>query len=226
MKSTRSMKLSIFPFRLLFAFLFLTLGTNQVTAQENQTENDQEENIGRFLSFQATLLRPVAFGDNFANDALSQKVGYEIALRFYIYKSFFLGVEGGSFSADVDNKELVGDYDNSNANTYGLTGGYSYSLNKSHEIDAAISYGSANYRNEKKGIDDRFVDDGNYVKLQVQYNYNFSQHISVYALAGSRYDLLDVDTSSQIDDFINKANYFTFGIGLKYTVITDRSQLW
>lgn len=198
-------------------------------AQENQAgqdQNDQQENIGKYLSFQATLSRPVAFGDNFANDALSQKFGYKVALRFYLYKSFFLGVEVGSFTADVENKELLGDYERSNANTYGITAGYTFSFDKSYDIDAAVAFGSANYRNKKDDLDDRFVDRGNYVKLQIQYNYNFSQSFSAYVLAGWRHDYLDIDTSPLIDNFINQANYLTFGIGVKYTLIGDKIELW
>ena len=222
MKSTISMKSSIFPFRLLIALLLLTLGTHQLTAQENQTENDQEENISRFISFQLTLLHPVAFGDNFANDALSQKIGYIAVLRFYLYRSFFLGAEGGSFSADVENKTLVGNFKSSNANTYGITAGYSFLLNESQTIDAAFIYGFASYRNEKNDVDDRFVDDGNYAKLQLQYNYKFSQKFSVYAMTGLRYDFLDIDTSSRIDAFINEANYMTFGLGMKLNIFADK----
>ena len=203
----------------------LVLGTHRLSAQNNQTDKEQEEEANRFISLQATLLQPVAFGDNFANDALSQKVGYNLAFRFYVYKSLFLGAEGGSFSADVENRELVGDYENSNANTYGITGGYSFSFNKLNSVDAAFAYGLTHYRNEKNGVDDRFVDDGNYVKLQMQYNYNLSQNFSVYAMAGWRYDFLDIDTSPQIDNFINEANYLTFGLGVKLNIITDKSQL-
>ena len=202
----------------------LVIGTHQLTAQDDQTDKKQEEKTGRFISLQATLLHPVGFGDNFANDALSQKIGYNLALRFYLYKSFFLGAEGGSFSADVEKRELVGDFENSNANTYGITAGYSFSFNESHAIDAAVAYGFAHYRNEKKDVDDRFVDDGNYVKLQLQYNYNFSQKFSIYAMAGWRYDFLDIDTSPQIDDFINEAHYLTFGLGVKYMVVNDKFQ--
>ena len=220
------MKSSIFRYKTGIIFVFLSVVSFQLNAQDKTTENADEENIGRFISFQATLLQPVAFGDNFANDALSQKVGYHVAMRFYVYKKFFLGAEGGSFSADVENKALVGDFDDSNANTYGITAGYSFLFNETNALDAAASYGFANYRNKKNNVDDRFVDNGNYVKLQVQYNYKFSQSLSVYAMAAWRYDFLDIDASPQIDDFINQAQYLTFGIGVKFNVITDRSKLW
>jgi len=226
MKLMRLKKSLILYYKISMIIFFVSLGSHQMYAQHSQTVFDEEDKMGRAMSIQFSLLRPIAFGDNFANKALSQKVGYQTTIRFYFLKHFFLGAEGGSFSADVKDKESVGDYDRSNANTYGITGGYSFSFNESHNVDVALALGSANYRNKKNDLADRFVDRGSYVKLQLQYNYNFNKHFSIYALAGLRYDHLDIDSSPLIDDFINKAQYLTFGFGIKYNLITYKSIVW
>lgn len=220
------MKPSILRYNALAWLLILLLGVGQLQAQENDTQDESDENTVRFISYQLSLKRNLAFGDNFAGEALSQKVGYNAALRFYVYRSFFLGIEGGSFTAEVDNKTLVGDFDYSNANTYGLTAGYSFVFNAQHALDISLAYGFANYRNKKNDLDDRFVDNGTYFKGQLQYNYKFSTHFSLYVFTALRYDSLTIDASSQISDFLNKAQYFSFGFGVKVNMTADKSKLW
>ncbi len=194
---------------------------------EAQDEKDgSKESSRRFFSYQVSVVKPVAFGDNFANDGLKQIAGYDLSLRFYIFKSVFLGVEGGSFVATVENQNLVGDLDQSNSNTYGLTAGYTFELNKDHLVDAGLSYGKVNYRNSKDGLDDRFVDNGNYLKINGQYNYRFNKNVSVFAFANLRLDYLDIKTSPVIDSFINRSNYVIFGIGLKISLSARMDKIW
>ena len=194
---------------------------------EAQDEKDgPKESSRRFFTYQVSVVKPVAFGDNFANDGLKQIAGYDLSLRFYIFKSVFLGVEGGSFVATVENQNLVGDLDQSNSNTYGLTAGYTFELNKDHLVDAGLSYGKVNYRNSKDGLDDRFVDNGNYLKINGQYNYRFNKNVSVFAFANLRLDYLDIKTSPVIDSFINRSNYVIFGIGLKISLSARMDKIW
>ena len=192
-----------------------------------QDEKDgSKENVRRFVTYQASVVKPVAFGDNFASEGLKQIAGYDLSLRFYIFRSVFLGVEGGSFVATVENQNLVGDFDQSNANTYGLTAGYTFELNKDHLVDAGLSYGKVNYRNSKDGLDDRFVDNGNYLKINGQYNYRFNKNVSVFAFANLRLDYLDIKTSPVIDSFINRSNYVIFGVGIKAGIFTNIDEIW
>ena len=194
---------------------------------EAQDEKDgPKESSRRFFTYQVSVVKPVAFSDNFANDGLKQIAGYDLSLRFYIFKSVFLGVEGGSFVATVENENLVGDLDQSNANTYGLTAGYTFELNNNHLVDAGLSYGKVNYRNSKDGLDDRFVDNGNYLKINGQYNYRFNKNVSVFAFANLRLDYLDIKTSPVIDSFINRSNYVIFGIGLKISLSARMDKIW
>ena len=219
----RAMQASIFNSRL-FCILCLCFCGFVANAQEN--EEGTKENIRRFVTYQIALVKPLAFGDNFAKDGLDQVVGYDLSLRFYVFESIYAGVEGGSFTAEVDKEELVGDYDQSNANTYGISAGYTFELNESNLIDTGLSYGHINYRNRKEGLDDRFVDSGSYLKINAQYNYRFSKNVSLFAFTNIRFDYLDIETSPLIDNFINRANYMIFGIGFKASIFTDISELW
>jgi len=207
----------------LYILCFLTFSLS-LKAQDE--ENVSKESSRRFFTYQISIVKPVAFGDNFADNGLKQLVGYDLSLRFYIFRSIFLGVEGGSFIATVENEDLVGDFDQSNANTYGLTAGYTFQLNKNHLVDAGLSYGAVNYRNSKDGLDDRFVDSGNYLKINGQYNYRINKNISVFAFTNLRLDRLDIKTSPNIDSFINQSNYVIFGIGFKIGLSARIDEIW
>lgn len=205
----------------IICFLFFSISS---TAQDDK--DGSKENVRRFFTYQASIVKPVAFGDNFANDGLKQLAGYDLSLRFYIFRSIYLGAEGGSFVATVKNENLVGDFDQSNANTYGLTAGYTFELNEDHLVDAGLSYGTINYRNSKDGVDDRFVDNGIYLKVNGQYNYRFNKNVSLFAFTNLRLDYLDIKTSPLIDSFINRANYLVLGIGVKISLSANIDRIW
>lgn len=184
-----------------------------INAQNDpQTEEPQtiERHLGMF-SVGAYWLNPI--GDNFTKDGLDLSTGFDINLQAYILPRITLGLRYNFVSADVENIQITGNYDESNIWVLGGSLGYEFRPINQLSILVLAGAGSAVYRNRRQSI--RFTDRGIAFWLAPEIGYSFTQYIALYIKPEYRYDHMNIDVPNALENSFNKINYISVGAGLR-----------
>lgn len=194
-------------FNSLFLALFLIC---QFVYCQTNTES-KNPNIQFKISFIVGPIYPIEFGETALAKAHSANIGLTSSLRLLEYSNFSTGVGLDLINYSVDNKQLIGDYENSKHNSYFIFINYDYEISKKLLLTPNIGYGASELviRKDGKG---RGKQDGKELRMGTSINYNFDKHNALCFTIMYVNNTYDVKANESLQDFFSKSNSIQFGI--------------
>ncbi|MGO3182192.1 MAG: hypothetical protein ACTIJ9_05100 [Aequorivita sp.] len=204
---------------LFVALLFSVASFSQQSETETEKDTNQEQNIDgkKFGSITVGAYVPIAFGKNFVNNGMNLKVGAQTQLKINVLEDFYIGPAFSFFSGDVNNRELVGNYDTMTNVVVGGVIGYEKQVQK-FDISIGLGVGYSGYFN--RGLGDNFEDSATAVWLRPEVSYRLANYISVYVAPELRHDFMNIDVPAELEDTFKGVNYFNVGFGLRINLGT------
>ncbi|QNJ98244.1 porin family protein [Constantimarinum furrinae] len=197
--------------------LFSVLLTSGQEIEEEDSNSSDWVQDDHFGVFKVGLYVPLVMGDNFANKALKQDAGVEVAFMVNIFDSpVLLGVNFNHFHADVVDPQLVGNYTGADINSIGPMIGYQVLNDTNWRGTVALGYGFVKYKNSGKNFD--FSDSGGSLTVAPSMGYHFSRHIGAYGELAFRRDFLNIESPSELKTFFNGATYISFSLGVRIVI--------
>mgnify|MGYP003111634794 FL=1 len=184
------------------------------TTAETRDTKDGGKNIGSIV---IGPYIPVAFGDNFVNEGMDLKMGARIAFKVNAYKGIYIGPYFSFFNADVTNKNLLGNYDNTTNTVIGAIAGYETHISK-FDLSLGIGVGAATYHND--GYYDNFSDTATAVWLNPEVGYRITPYLGLYFAPELRHDFLNIDAPAELGNTFEGVNYLNLSFGLRINLGT------
>lgn len=195
-------------------FLGVFILSSNLQAQEVEAENASEENKEHvLLSF--GYIQPFAFGNNIANKAYSISGGAEHSVWVRPALDIWVGAKISIFGADVENKELTGNYNDVNIVSIGPMLGYKFHFDQKFGLLLGGGVGYVKYTNHHP--DYKFYDDGTALWFTVDAEYDLTDHFGFYLSGELRRDFLKAELPI-VDEHYFKNNYFVFALGVRVTI--------
>lgn len=202
---------------LFVALLFSTVAFAQETEPENDTNQEQQTTGSKVGSVTVGAYLPIAFGENFVNDGMDVKMGAQAQLKLNILGDFYVGPAMSFFFAEVNNPELVGNYDRMNNLVLGGVVGYEKQVQR-FDLSIGLGVGYSGYFN--RGLGDSFEDNGTAIWLRPEVSYKVANYISFYVAPEIRHDFMNIEVPSELEDTFGGVNYFNVGFGLRINLGT------
>jgi len=185
-------------------------------AQEEEEPLEQKSDIvqdDHYAMFKIGYYNPIAFGDNFANEALEQKGGVEFSFLANLFDTpFLIGLQYNYFHSNVTNQQLVGTYNDSKIHSFGPLLGYQLLYTNTWRANIASGVGITHYHNRNSG--DNFNDTATTLWVIPTVSYHFNKTVGVYFSSSYRRDFMNIKTPAQLDSFFKSANYINLSLGL------------
>lgn len=211
--------------------LFLICGFTSY-AQENKEENIKKEtteqndekvvNIRQKLfAFSLGFHNPIPTGGNFIGKAYEGKYGFDIRLKAYIYKQFFVEYNLTSSRFNVEDQTLVGNYTEARILSDNFIVGYEFL-----PIDNFRLGVSASFMGESKTTNSGFLnvvenqqyDSGNLRTYGFYVSYDVTPNASFYIDYYYRVTKTNIDVPEALEDFFRKGTYHTIGVGISLSI--------
>jgi hypothetical protein len=202
---------------LFVALLFSAVTFAQETEPENDTNQEQQTTGSKVGSVTVGAYLPIAFGENFVNDGMDVKMGAQAQLKLNILGDFYVGPAMSFFFAEVNNPELVGNYDRMNNLVLGGVIGYEKQVQR-FDLSIGLGVGYSGYFN--RGLGDSFEDNGTAIWLRPEVSYKVANYISFYVAPEIRHDFMNIEVPSELEDTFGGVNYFNVGFGLRINLGT------
>ncbi len=199
---------------LLVALLFSATTFAQQTETETEKNTNQEQHTSgtKVGSITVGAYLPIAFGENFVNDGMDLKMGAQMQLKLNVLGDFYIGPALSFFFADVNNRALVGNYDEMSNMVLGGVVGYEKQVER-FDLSIGLGVGYSGYFN--KGLGDSFEDNGTALWLRPEVSYRLANYVSFYVAPELRHDFMNIDVPSELKDTFGGVNYFNLGFGLR-----------
>lgn len=195
-----------------FVFLYLFFNSLNAIAQEEEIENTPQKKEHVLLSF--GYVQPLPFGENIANEAYSVSGGFEHSVWVNPALDIWVGAELTIFGADVERKELTGNYNDVNIVSIGPMAGYKFHLNQNFGLLLGTGVGYVKYTNHHSGY--KFHDDGTALWFTSDFEYDLTNHFGLYFSGKLRRDFLKTELPGAKNYFDN--NYVMLNIGIRVTI--------
>jgi len=180
-------------------------------------KNDNLEQDDHYGIFEIGPYLPISIGKNFANEAQDQKIGIQAGIAINLFNTpALVGLRFTRFESDVTNREVLGNYKNSNVSTFGLVLGYHVLLEPKWRITSSVSVSSVTYNNQANDFE--FVDSGTSLEFRTSVGYHFSKIFGIYAAPTYRLDFLDINAPAQTKDFLDSASYLSVSFGIRFVI--------
>lgn len=173
------------------------------------------------FAFSVGYHQPITTGDNFIGSALKGKSGYDLRLKMFVYKQFFVEYNYTSSEFDVTNKGLIGDYSNSSIASDFLYIGYEFLpfLDFKLGVNASL-FGESKISNDgfTHSNGENQHDTGKLSSYGFYVAYEFNAYASIYVDYNYRVINTNINTPRELENFFSKGTFNTVGIGLMLTV--------
>jgi uncharacterized membrane protein len=197
-----------------------TIAQETENPQNPETEVEQEtkgpgKNIG---SIAIGPYVPIAFGDNFVNNGMDLKLGARLSFKVNVYKGVYIGPYISFFNGDVNNKNLLGNYENTTNIAVGGIVGYETHIDK-FDISIGIGVGESTYQNGGTALNS-FEDTATAVWLNPEVSYRFTRYLGLYVATEIRHDFMNIDAPAELEDTFKGVNYLNISFGLRINLGT------
>lgn len=186
-----------------------------MAAQEMDTTEApaQEEASGRvdFATLNLSLYVPNAIGNSFAAQYYDTRVGGELQFSVHTLKNIYAGSYFNFYTAENNNRTILGDYDSSAVLGGGMLLGYRFKFD-TMDVFLNIGGGYVSYTNYRDGAN--FQDEGGSMMIQPQFVYRFYKNLGVIVSAKYRHDFLKFDAPGQLESVFGDVDYLNVSIGL------------
>ena len=205
-----NLNIKLLLFAICIGFITNTYAQEETETVEQGNDITQDDH---YAMFKIGYYNPIAFGDNFANDALEQKGGVEFSFLANLFDTpFLIGLQYNYFHSNVTNQQLVGTYDDSEIHSFGPLLGYQLLFTKTWRATIASGVGITHYQN--RASNEHFNDTATTLWVIPTVSYHFNKTLGVYFSGSYRRDFMNVQTPAQLDSFFKSANYVSFSLGL------------
>ena len=194
-------------FKSLFLALFLIC---QFVYCQTNTES-KNSNIQFKISFNVGPIYPIEFGETALAKAHSANIGLTSSLGLLKYSNFSTGIGFDLINYSVDNKQIIGDYENSKHNSYFIFVNYDYEVSKLFSLTPTIGYGASELVIRKDGKR-RGKQDGKELRLGTSINYNFNKQNALCFSIMYINNTYNVKANESLQDFFSKSNSIQLGI--------------
>lgn len=206
--------------RILFVTLFFSAVSfaQQIETEREKDKNQEQTHSGTKVgSVTVGAYLPIAFGENFVNDGMDLKMGVQVQLKLNVLGDFYIGPAMSFFFADVNNHDLVGNYDEMSNLVLGGVVGYEKQVER-FDLSIGLGIGYSGYFN--KGLGDSFEDNATALWLRPEVSYKLANYVSIYVAPELRHDFMNIDVPSELKDTFGGVNYFNVGFGLRINLGT------
>ncbi|NRD18787.1 hypothetical protein HNV08_01905 [Winogradskyella eckloniae] len=206
-----------------FCLFISCIGYTQVDTDEELGSRETSSVFGsierqKFVSFSVGYHIPISSGNNFVGSAYSGKSGYDLRLKLYVYKQFFMEYNNSISYFSVDNNALVGNYNKSKFQSNFLYFGYEF-LPAPHfrlGVNAAL-FGETKMTNTGFNLSEGFQNDSGQLSSYGLYlAYEIQSQISLYIDYAFRTVKTNIRAPQEIESFFSKGNYNTIGVGIMF----------
>lgn len=198
-------------------FLFFIPGCLSVTAQnDDSVENKQEEQYRKFHIY-AGFNNNFSVGDGFITDAYKLKPGVEMGGYFMISRNIFVGFQFDFFRAQAVKPEKLARVQETKIISSSLHLGYKFSLSEKLDLSLRAGLGHARYTNRPQ-IGKNFHDDAFFIYAQPRLNWLFTKSWSLYLAASVRNDNLRIETSPDFQDYFNNSTRIPVSLGMQLSL--------
>ncbi|HET8809825.1 MAG TPA: hypothetical protein VFM65_06110 [Flavobacteriaceae bacterium] len=196
-----------------FVLFCLVFNSFSVRAQEEEeTENTQQNK--EYVLLSVGYVYPLPFGENVANEAYSMSGGFEHSVWAHVSLDIWVGAELTIFGADVERKELTGNYNDVNIFSLGPMAGYKFHFGKKTGLLLGAGVGYVKYTNHHP--DYKFYDDGTALWFTADFEYDITNHMGWYFSGKLRRDFLKTELSGNKNYF--DSNYLMLSLGIRVTI--------
>ncbi len=194
---------------IIFFFLCCNIWAQETLEKEPETD---KENAAGIFSFGVYIANPL--GNNFVNQGLDLKPGFQFNLRVYVLPRFTIGLNYNLVRGDVIDTRLTGNYDTAQIRVMGGTLGYEFPILTKLGLEVMGGFGQVSHKNKHGGI--VFKDRGFTLWLAPELSYFFTKSISLYVAPELRYDRMNIDVPQSLESSFKNVPYFSVGAGMRF----------
>ncbi|NAY91596.1 hypothetical protein GTQ34_06680 [Muricauda sp. JGD-17] len=196
-----------FEYKTIFPILCLVYVMN--TAAQEETK---KSNVVPFGIFGISYSLPISYGNNFVMEGYNLQGGLNLDGRVLFPSNWTIGGQLNYFKGNVENISAVGGISNSRILHLHITGGYSLKLVNYLRLHIAVGPGYVQYWHTQGTT--RFKDDGFSLTSNLAISYNLNDSIGIYLKLDHQWDLLQVDTASELNGFFNDIKLILPSVGI------------
>ncbi len=141
------------------------------------------------------------------------KTGARLSFKVNAYKGVYIGPYISFFSGDVNNKQLLGNYNHTSNIVVGGIAGYETHIDK-FDINIGIGVGASSYGNSG------FQDTATAVWLNPELSYRITTYLGLYVAPELRHDFMNIDVPEELEDTFKGINYLNISFGLRINLGT------
>ncbi len=200
-------------------FFFVVLCYYQAWCQTDIKNDSVNRNDFEF-HIDPSFTIPLPVGDNFAKSGLQFNYGLSLNFNFHLKNNIFFSFGFQHLKADVINKNLLGFYDDTQVNTFFITGGYRFYLNTRLRFEPYIGLGLTTYNNKRADQTlsiINFRDTAGTLIISPSLKYQLSKKFMVFLKPEYRMDQMNIRVDPEIDNLFNRASYLNLLIGASLT---------
>lgn len=196
-----------------FVFLYLIFNSFSAIAQEKEEIKNTHPNK-EYVLLSFGYVQPIPFGENVANEAYSISGGFEHSVWVRPALDIWVGAELTIFGADVERKELTGNYNDVNMVSFGPMAGYKFHFGQKTGLLLGAGVGYVKYTNHHSAY--KFHDDGTAVWFTSDFEYDLTHHFGFYFSGKLRRDFLKTELPGNKNYF--DSNYVLLSFGIRVTI--------
>jgi len=176
--------------------------------------DDNRQKLGDvWLSYQI----PQSVGDNFVGQSLEGKSGYNVSLRCFLFKQFFVGYTFGSSKFDVLSPSSTGNINSVSARESFFNLGYEFLPLKRLRLATHVAViGDVKFINDIDREED-IMDTGSLSNFGFSLTYELTNHLSLFADYSFRKTKTDIEVPNELQPFFNEGTYRTINFGLRFS---------
>lgn len=197
-----------------------------INEEENEEPTDQNEAKienprQKLFVFSFGYHNPIPTGDNFIGKAFSGKSGFDVRLKAFIYKQFFVEYNTTSSRFNVEDQTLVGNYTETRIFSDNFLIGYEFLPIDNFRLGVSASF-IGKSRISNKGFlnaeENRQFDSGNLRTYGFYVSYDVTENVSFYIDYFYRITKTKIDVPRALEDFFRNGTYHTIGVGISLSL--------
>ncbi|WP_407556382.1 hypothetical protein [Winogradskyella sp. 4-2091] len=172
----------------------------------------------KYFGFSIGYQNPISTGNNFIGSAYSGSSGYDLKIKLYVYKQFFMEYNNSISYFKVENKELVGNYNKSRIENNFLYIGYEFLPAPGFRlgINAAL-FGESDIINSDFNLGEGIQrDSGTMSSYGLYLTYEIQSHVAFYVDYSFRRIKTNINAPQELDSFFKTGSYNTIGFGIMF----------
>ncbi len=228
-------KIILVSFVLSLLPLFMEAQDKLLSTVENGIKSDSVE-IGRYtnrFSSEATfsLYVPNAVGSGFAKESMNGTLGFDLALKYFLFQNWFLNTGFTQEYYTIDNQERIGIYDRSTKLDLYASAGYFHQWNTKWNSTVELGAGYTQNKNRQDRREElsslesaTFRDSGTLLLFQSRLGYQLSKSVNVTLALNYQYAIMNIETSRRLESYFNDAQYLTARLGIAYAIESNKQK--